>query len=203
MTKSTTTTATPSTKRTRTKAPRKRRTHFKQVPRPPVPVRALWETASSEDRERAHRLTSWILEYWLGKATKEEVATALEVTPLRVWQMSQSALAGMVCGLLKQPRRRGKGAAVPIHPDEDPKVLKKKIAKLERELEVAKDLIGLLKTLPGNQSREITAQQRDFLVSRGPRPRGRQAKRARGPTKKKSQTTPPPGGSSGGSTSTT
>ena len=71
------------------------------------PVRGLWENAPPEEKERAHETCMKILEYWLGKKSKGKVAKELEITPLRVWQLSQQALSGMMAGLLSQPRRRG------------------------------------------------------------------------------------------------
>ena len=82
----------------RTRRFKKRR--FKKVPRMPVPVRALWEAATEEERKRAHETCALILELWVGKATKAEAAERLKVPPLRVWQLSQQALAarnGAVC----------------------------------------------------------------------------------------------------------
>src|SRR5262245_45860626 len=111
----------------RTRRSRKRR--FRRVPRMPVPVRALWDRASEEERKRAHETCSQILELWLGKATKAEAAERLKVPPLRVWQLSQQALAGMVAGLLKQPRpRRGADPSA-----EETPALRRRLLQLERE----------------------------------------------------------------------
>src|SRR5574338_1704483 len=87
---------------------RKRR--FRKVPRMPVPVKALWEKATEEERKRAHETCTLLLELWLGRATRAEAAARLKVPPLRVGQLSQQALAGMVAGCLRQPRARGKAA---------------------------------------------------------------------------------------------
>jgi hypothetical protein len=73
---------------------------------------------------------------------------------LRLWQLSQQAVAGMLAGLLKQPRtRRGTGAASWLPPEEDPMQLKRRVAQLERELKLAEELIALLRELPGNKDR--------------------------------------------------
>ena len=126
-----------------------KRTDFKRVPKMPVPVRAVWDSASGEEREKAHGTSAAILQYWLGKRSKQETAEALGVKPLRVWQLSQQALSGMVAGLLKQPRKRRSAMVTP--PEDDPRALKKRIAELERELEIAQDVIELLRDLPANR----------------------------------------------------
>jgi hypothetical protein len=85
---------------------------------------------------------------WLGKVTREEAATELGLSTLRLWQLSQQAVAGLVAGCLKQPRfRRGRSPAGEA-PEEGVGVLRKKIAALERELDSARRLIGILKDLP-------------------------------------------------------
>jgi len=119
-----------------------------QVPQKmPLPVRALWASASLEDQTRAHQTAKAILRTWLGKATREEAAKEIGLSPLRFWQLSQQAVAGLVAGLLKQPRfRRALSAEGPV--EESVGVLRKRIATLERELDGAKRLIGLLKELP-------------------------------------------------------
>jgi len=81
----------------------------------PWPVRALWRAASEEEKARAHKAAVTMLEAWLGKTPREEAAARIGVRPLRFWQLSQQAVAGMVAGLLKQPKAR-KGAAVGIVP---------------------------------------------------------------------------------------
>ena len=89
-----------------------------------------------------------ILRAWLGKATRDEAARELELSPLRFWQLSQQATAGLVAGLLKQPRfRRGRPPAGE-EVEEGASALRKRIVSLERELESARRLIGLLKDLP-------------------------------------------------------
>ncbi len=84
-----------------------------------------------------------------GKATREEAAKELELTPLRFWQLSQQAVAGLVAGLLHQPRFRGGGTLPGDAPaEESAGVLRRRITTLERELDGARRLIGLLKELP-------------------------------------------------------
>ena len=75
----------------------------------PISVRALWEQATEEEQKLAHQTCATILEYWLGRASKAEAMKRLELPALRVWQLSQQALSGMLAGLLKQPRTRGGG----------------------------------------------------------------------------------------------
>ena len=89
--------------RKRTRRARKR-SAFSKVPRPAWPVRGLWEAAPREEKQAAHEACMKVLEYWLGKKTKAEIASELGVTPLRVWQLSQKALSGMMAGLLPQPK---------------------------------------------------------------------------------------------------
>jgi hypothetical protein len=158
----------------------RKRTKFQVPKRFPLPVRALWQLASEEERKRAHQTCTAILEHWLGKASKKEVARTLSLPPLRVWQLSQQALSGMLAGLLVQPRVRGRLSAMPKpdEPESDPKVLRKKIRQLEEELRVAQELIDLLKHFPENQGRELPVRKR----------------------RKKKTTTGPEGGKRGGRT---
>jgi hypothetical protein len=126
----------------------RKRTRFKGCPRPAIAVRGLWEQASTEEKRKAHATCMAILEYWLGKATKGQVAERLEVPPLRVWQLSQQALSGMLAGLLRQPRTRKKVSVPPATPEEDPKLLKRRVVELERKLAHTEDLVRVLKDLP-------------------------------------------------------
>ena len=114
----------------------------------PLPVRALWAQASPEEQIRAHLSATAILRTWLGKATREEAARDLGLSPLRFWQLSQQAVAGLVAGLLKQPRFRGGVAPAAGPAEESAGVLRRRITTLERELDGAKRLITLLKELP-------------------------------------------------------
>src|SRR5690242_18795255 len=83
-----------------------KRTRFQVPKKMPVPIKALWEGASEEERARAHTTAVEILCAWLGKTSRAESAQRLSVPPLRFWQLSQQAVAGMVAGLLRQPRAR-------------------------------------------------------------------------------------------------
>ena len=128
----------------------KKRTVFQPPKRFPVPVRALWEQASTEEKQIAHRQCVVMLEYWLGRIGKAEVMATLQLPSLRVWQLSQMALAGMLAGLLHQPRYR-RGAIMPTDPEEDPKKLRKRILDLEDKLKRTEDLVRILRELPSNR----------------------------------------------------
>jgi hypothetical protein len=123
---------------------------FKLPKSAPRPMRALWDSASQEEKEKAHQAAAAILESWLGQATREEIAKKLGIPPLRVWQMSQQALVGLVASLLKQPKARKEPKTV-LPPEEDPVKLKKRIANLERDLAMMKELVGLLKEFPAHR----------------------------------------------------
>jgi hypothetical protein len=131
---------------------RGRKRVFHKIPPMPQPVAALWGAAGEEERQAAHRTCAALLETWLGKASRVEVASRLGVTPLRLWQLSQQATAGMLAGLLKQPRRRAM-VRESLPPEEDPVKLRKRIVELEQDLGLAGDLIALLRELPGNRDR--------------------------------------------------
>lgn len=135
--------------RKRTRMGRKR-TRFAVPLHQAASVRSLWQAASLEERSRAHELSMAILEYWLGKTPKQEIARRLEIPPLRVWQLSQMALSGMLAGLLRQPkmRVRGRPSAAPSSPEDDPRRLKQRIVELERKLSRTEDLVRVLKDLP-------------------------------------------------------
>jgi len=150
---------------------RPRRFHkrrFKRLPPPAIAVRPLWEQASEEEKKRAHQQCTTILELWLGKITKEQAMAELELPPLRLWQLSQQAVSGMIAGLLKQPRTRLKGAPMGPDPENDPRVLRKKIAQLEKELACERSVNELLRRLPWG--RETSAKEE---TGRRPRPKSK------------------------------
>lgn len=146
------------------KEPKKRKVRVKNVkfklPKgAPRPMRALWDSASQEEKEKAHQAAAAILENWLGQASREEIAKKLGVPPLRIWQMSQQALVGLVAALLKQPKAR-KEAPASLPPEEDPVKLKKRIAGLERDLAMMKELVGLLKEFPAHrEGKEVSEDE--------------------------------------------
>src|SRR5262245_63594952 len=156
-------------------APRRRRSGLKRtrfaVPRMPTPVRALWAQATTEEQQRAHRAATVILRAWLGKATREEAARELELSPLRFWQLSQQAVAGLVAGCLKQPRARRGRPPSGEPPEEGASALRKRIASLERELDGARRLIGLLKELPAPRAPGAPGAERADAGTRGRRRR--------------------------------
>lgn len=122
----------------------KKRLRFTKLPRPVYPVRALWDAASEEEKRASHRLCVGILEWWLGKATRTEVAAKLSLPGLRLWQLSQQALAGMLAGLLRQPRVRGKVTLPPSEGALDVPALKRRTAELEKRLKQAEDVAFVL-----------------------------------------------------------
>lgn len=129
-----------------------KRAHFLRVPRAAESVRSLLEAASEEEREKAHRLVMGILEWWLGQKRKEEVASSLGVSGLRLWQLSQRATAGMVAGLLRQPLVGVRGRPR-MEEKKELEELKKENARLRREKEDLERLLDLLKSLPASARR--------------------------------------------------
>jgi len=118
--------------------------------RPPAwPVRGLWEAASEEQKERAHRTCTAILELWLARKSCGQVARELGVSPVRVWQLSQSGLSGMLAGLLKQPRWRGRIEMAGMESGREELLRLRKVVKEQAaKLEAAEALITLLRNLP-------------------------------------------------------
>jgi len=119
---------------------------------PPYPVRAIWELAPEEERQEAHKTGVLILEHWLGRMTRKDLGIKLNLPPLRVWQLSQQALAGMVVGLMAQPKRPPKGTPMGKAQAQDKdelKTLRKEVATLRQDNRVLKELLDLLKDMPG------------------------------------------------------
>ncbi len=162
------TTATPPTEEARPRRTRtsRKRTRFASYPRPAIAVRGLWEQASAQEKCTAHRCCMAILEYWLGKASKVEIATRLELAPLRVWQLSQQALSGMLAGLLRQPKRRAKVALPPASPEQDPTLLHRRIGELEKKLARTEDLVRVLRDLPWAKGVETTPKKESHARTR-------------------------------------
>ena len=148
---------TPSPEKKRTRRYHKRT--FRRLPPPALAVKPLWEAANEEDKKRAHRQGTTILQLWLGKVTKEQAMTELELPALRLWQLSQQALSGMLAGLLKQPRTRVKGGLTPTLPEDDPRILRKKIAALEKELATVNRINEVLRMLPGNREKVVSVKE--------------------------------------------
>lgn len=102
----------------------RKRLRFEAPSAMPPGVRELWGSAPSEAQQKAHRTCVEILSLWLGRKRREEVASALSIPPLRVWQLSQQALSGMLAGLLKQPRTRCRQEVSMGSSEDDPRLLK-------------------------------------------------------------------------------
>jgi len=137
-------------------APRRRarrvtkKTTFEKAPRGPWPIRALWEGTTQDDRQRAHTRCVALLEYWLGKATKTEIAQRLELPPLRIWQLSQQALSGMLASLVYQPRWKEARGIMTSRPTKATHVaaLRRRVKELERENAALLKLNALLQQFP-------------------------------------------------------
>jgi len=119
---------------------------------PPVawPVKGLWEAASAEERVGAHRMGTLLFEHWLGRLSRKELAEKIGLPPVRVWQLSQQALAGLVVGLLKQPPTPAKGTPLPPRRplEEDPRQLRKALTEAQRQNALLEDLVRVLKEFP-------------------------------------------------------
>jgi len=162
---------------------RRKRTHFKIPEHTAIAVRPLWEQASDEERQRAHRYAMAILESWVGRASWDETAERLGLPPVRVHQLSQQAVSGMLAGLLKQPRRRRKvvPSADPVAPEDDPVRLRKRIGELEAKLARTEDLVRVLQEFPWHRAGAVGAnkdRKKEVASGRKPvrrKPRGRSA----------------------------
>lgn len=136
----------------------KKRLVFQPPQKTPISVRALWESASAEEKAKAHRTCVAVLSMWLGRKNRAQVAQELELPPLRVWQLSQAAVSGMLAGLLKQPRGRGKRLfTMQSAGEEDPRALKKRISELEAENRALKELLEVLQSLPAVMEQRSSA----------------------------------------------
>lgn len=138
-----------------TKGRRTRKQRFKNLPRPAIAVRGLLEAASEQERKKAQETCALILELWLGKTSKAEISRRLQLPPLRVWQLSQQALSGMIAGLLVQPRTRqrvtaGAGVAsiVKKDPATDTTQLQREIVSLKQDLMASSQVNAFLKQFP-------------------------------------------------------
>src|SRR4051812_15917605 len=142
-----------SDERTRRRRTGKKRLKFQPPKDFPRGVRDLWSMASREEQERAHRACTLILAMWLGKKSREEVSAELSLAPLRVWQLSQQALSGMLSGLLHQPRPRRLTKEMTMEEkDEDPRALRARNAQLSKQVKDQQELIQLLMQIPKPRS---------------------------------------------------
>jgi hypothetical protein len=165
-------------KRPRRKRTGKKRVVFQVPPKPAPSVRELWRQASEEQQQKAHVTCASVLEYWLGKATKYELAERLGVPPLRVWQLSQMAVSGMLAGLLKQPR--GRGAKAVGGPQDDIKALRKENADLRERLRNTEELVRILRDFPAHRDPPASRSTHSGRGSKSrPLPPTRKKKRAR------------------------
>lgn len=180
----------------------RKRTVFHKAPRPAWPVRGLWESAPEEARQQAHTTCMKILEYWLGKKTKAQVAEELSVSGLRVWQLSQQALSGMLAGLLKQPRCRVGPEVFQPGRAKSREQLQKRIGELEAELARTEDLVRVLRTAPWMSSSSESSVKEGS--KRGRKKTARRTKSTRAPRAAPASRPVPPrerpldGGASGG-----
>ena len=166
-----------------------------QVPKAmPLPIKALWEAASEEQRSQAHRTATAILATWLGRTSREAAAKELGLSAIRVWQLSQQATCGLVVGCLRQPRYRGRPPKDALHPGiEDAAALRKKVMMLERELDASRRLIEVMRDLPGNRGRAL-APESEAKHERGRKgAKGRAARADDGVPARAGGTQAPPG----------
>lgn len=147
--------------RTRRARTGKKRLKFDPPQHFPRGVRELWQSATAEEQEKAHRSCTLILAMWLGKRRREEVASELAIPPLRVWQLSQQGLAGMLSGLLHQPKpRRAAKETTMSERDDDPRVLKRRLAEKDKQLANQQELIRLLTSLPKPRSEPSESEKK-------------------------------------------
>lgn len=137
------------------KGRRTRKRRFRTMPRPAIAVRGLLEAASEQEKQKAQEICALILELWLGKTSKAEISRRLALPPLRVWQLSQQALSGMIAGLLVQPRTRqrvksgtGVSSIVKRDPATDTTQLQREILRLKQDLAASSQVNALLKQFP-------------------------------------------------------
>ena len=139
-----------------------KRAVLRVLPPPALPVRALWESASAEQQEAARVRCVAMLEYWLGRTSREQAMERLGVASLRLWQLSRLALSGMLAGLLHQPRSRGKGRAT-MELQREERAREKRIRELEKENHVLARMVELLRGLPTNRDVKIPPEDAALL----------------------------------------
>jgi len=126
------------------KVRRKRGFHLPKYPA--APVKSLWMAATPEEQQQAHKTAVLVLEHWMGRMSRQELAQKLQMPAVRAFQLSRMALSGMVAGLLKQPKPLPKGT--PLLPQENPKLLLKRVAELERQNSILTDILQVVRDLP-------------------------------------------------------
>jgi hypothetical protein len=117
---------------------------------PAIPVRGLWERATLEDKQRAQEFAKVIMEYWMGRLSRAQAITKVGMRPVRFWQLTQQAIAGMTAGLLTQPRFR-KGEFMGKNEQQEIKKLEAKVKDLELTVATQQKLIEVFKSIPGYQ----------------------------------------------------
>lgn len=147
---------------------RRRRRTVDRFLRPVYPISAIWAGASEEEQRKARTLCGEILGYWLGHESKAALARRLAMPQVRVWQLSQRAMTGMVAALLRPPTGR-RGAMPRLDPEV--KALRKRVADLESETALLRRLVQLLRTMPGNEDRELPKEAGSAARKRKPRPK--------------------------------
>jgi len=159
-----------------TSMPRRTRLNFRPPQRFPRGVRDLWANATAGEQEKAHQACTRILALWLGRKQMPQVAQELSIPPLRVWQLSQQALAGMMAGLLHQPRPRRRSLEETMSErEQDPSVLRKQLAERDKKIGEQEELIRLLTALPKLRS--------EVPKSEPPTTAGTKTRARRAPTK--------------------
>lgn len=136
---------------------RRRRRTVEAYLRPVYPISAILSAATEEETQKARLICNELLGYWLGHESKASLARRLNMPPIRVWQLSQRAMTGMMAAMLRPPTGR-RGAMPRIDPET--KALRKRVAELEAETSLQRRLIELLRTMPGNEHRELPKEER-------------------------------------------
>ena len=115
---------------------------------PAIPMRGLWDLATVEEREKAKQTAQAIMEYWMGYLTKRQATEKLNLTPVRFWQLTSQAVAGMTAGLLTQPRYR-KADYMGKSEQQQIKQLRAKVRDLEQMVSSQQKVIEIMKSMPG------------------------------------------------------
>ena len=153
---------------------------------PAAPVKSLWNSASEEEKLAAHKTAVMVLEHWMGRMTRAELARKLQMPPVRAFQLSRMALSGMVAGLLRQPKPLPNGT--PLLPEENPKTLLKRVAELERQNALLTDLLSVVRDMP--TTREAMAP--DATTGKGKKNQGtKPSPKGQIPPRKPPQDNPP------------
>lgn len=116
-------------------------------------MKGLWNHATDDEREQAKLYALKIMETWMGLTSKSKAAESLKIPLIRYWQIHNQAIAGMLAGLLTQPRTRKK----PLGSEaSELLLLKKKVTELEAIVKTQDQVIQFLRSIPGSQSKGHT-----------------------------------------------